>query len=100
MTDRPEHDPVLAERGECECFGCHIHGGVFLGKPSDFPTRTRVGHASASTNNSWERGIAKDDRGLPVLNAQGDAIGLKEAGEKRHLIEETRRRRAQIERPW
>jgi hypothetical protein len=97
MSDRPEHDPVLAERGECECFKCHI-GAVNVGKPSDFATRTRVGRAR-TPNNSWERGVARGPRGLPVVKPDGSPMGVKEYATKRHLVEETQMRRAAIPRP-
>lgn len=43
-------------------------------------------------DNSWERGIAVDGRGMPLLREDGRHIGVKEYGEQRHSIEDARRR--------
>lgn len=64
-----------------------------MGKPSDFATRTPGKAPPRKPNNSYERGVPVDSRGMPVLTANGDYMRQKEHDRKRHLIEETRRRR-------
>ena len=39
-------------------------------------------------NNSWEKGIATDDRGMPLLGASGEPIGLKERASRRGHIDQ------------
>jgi hypothetical protein len=34
--------------------------------------------------NSWERGIAKDDRGMPYLGADNKPVGVKEFAQRRN----------------
>ena len=38
-------------------------------------------------NNSWEKGTATDDRGMPLLDGNLNPIGLKERANKRGLID-------------
>lgn len=65
--------------------------------PAATPTKTRkfspVGKPKG--NNSWERAIVTDKRGMPILKPDGNMIRSAEYAEKRHSIEEGRRRIAQ-----
>lgn len=38
-------------------------------------------------NNAWERGIARDDRGVRILNSAGNPIRMKEYTQHRHHID-------------
>lgn len=41
-------------------------------------------------SNAWERGIVRDDRGMPLLDKDGLHVGLKEYATDRHKYEEGR----------
>lgn len=43
-------------------------------------------------DNSWERGIVKDGRGVPLVGSDGHYVTVKEHAENRHKIEAARRR--------
>lgn len=65
--------------------------------PAATPTKTRsfgeIGKPKG--NNSWERQIVTDARGMPILHADGNLIRSKEYAERRHEIEAGRRQLAQ-----
>ena len=44
----------------------------------------------AKGGNEWERGIVRDDRGVPLI-VDGDVIGVKQYAERRVELEEKRR---------
>lgn len=80
--------PEVCHDGDCStgemCFKHKIR--TIQISPSATPSRRnhippRVG------NNSWEKGIAKDDRGMPLLGDKGTPIGLHELAGKRGHIE-------------
>lgn len=77
------------------CPTCH-HRSVQL-SPAATPSKTRkfapVGKPKG--NNSWERQVVTDSRGMPVLKSDGSKIRIKEYGEHRRTIEAGRRRLAQ-----
>lgn len=52
------------------------------------------GTPPAGNRNSWENGIAKDERGVPLLGADMEPIGIKRYGEQRHVLEAERTRLA------
>lgn len=60
----------------------------------------RTGGAPAGNNNSWERGFALDGRGVPLLDASGEPIGVKQYAQKRHALEAERRRLANDPAPF
>lgn len=64
--------------------------------PAATPTKTRkISPPGVSkSNNSWERQIVTDSRGMPLLRADGELIRTKEYGERRHEFESARRRNA------
>lgn len=73
-------------RHGADCFGCRIGPGPYVA-PSALPTRTRqVAAAPKPLGNSWEKGVAVDDRGLPICGANGP-LGVKELADDRHRIE-------------
>lgn len=80
----------MAVRCTCEqsgtCFGCRVGDGPYVA-PSATPTRTRRTATDAKPlGNAWERGIATDDRGLPICGPNGP-LGVKELADDRHRIE-------------
>lgn len=71
-----------------DCFGCRIKSIQF--SSSCTPSRTPSQTPPASPHNNWEKGIVKDERGLPVRRG-GKVIGLKEyADNKRSIDQEIR----------
>lgn len=55
--------------------------------PSAMPSRRNsVAPRSLGEGNSWEKGIATDERGMPLIGKNG-YIGLKELQNRRHEIE-------------
>jgi hypothetical protein len=54
--------------------------------PSATPTRTRSTTAPSSPDNHWERGVVKDERGLPISGSEGP-LGVKELANDRRRIE-------------
>lgn len=73
-----------------DCFGCKVQT-VQL-PPSATPSRKRKEPTDVdkSNANAWERGIVKDDRGMPYLESNLEPIGLKEWVNKRGHYEERR----------
>lgn len=62
--------------------------------PAATPNRTqarRAAHPPRTPNNSWEKGIATDERGMPLLGKDAEPIGVKQYAEQRRPIEERRR---------
>lgn len=78
---RKRHD---GSHGE-ECFGCRIQGIQF--SPSAMPSR-RNNIPPARSRNNWEKGVVRDDRGLPIRKADGGVIGLHEYQGNRSQIDE------------
>lgn len=59
--------------------------------PAATPTR-RNSVPPATPNNSFERGVPKDSRGMPFFDERGGVIGQKEYITRRREIEAGRRR--------
>lgn len=61
--------------------------------PAATPTKTRKFHPVGvpKGNNSWERPVVTDARGMPLLRADGEMIRTKEYAERRSSIEAARR---------
>lgn len=97
MSDeRPEHDVEVCPTLERPCFRCHLDG-LTIGLPSDFKSRSTYLKAPPRTpDNSWEKGIPTsrrpDGSEMPYLRADGEVMGQKEFSQKRHQIEENRKR--------
>lgn len=79
-----DHRQHRGQHGE-SCFGCKVHS--IQVSPSAMPSR-RNSIAPARPMNSWERGVVRDDRGLPVRRENGDVIGLHEYSGNRHEIDQ------------
>ena len=54
------------------------------------PNRTRASAPPADPKNSWERGIAKDDRGVPLID-NGNHIPVKKYAANRQKYEARRK---------
>lgn len=67
------------------CFGCKVLSVQV--SPSAMPSR-RNNIPPARPLNSWERGVLRDDRGIPVRRASGDVIPVHEYGSERRKIDE------------
>lgn len=81
-TDRNCHD-LACKLAEWRARGLQVSPAATPNRRNQIPPRT--------PNNSWERGIAKDARGMPLLDADYRPLGIKKYGENRHQIEESRR---------
>ena len=75
-----------------DCFGCKVQ--TVQVSPAATPTRTGAYRKPARTpDNSWEKGIPTDNRGMPtLLPGTFDPAGEKFVAQNRRLIEESRRR--------
>lgn len=69
------------------CRVCWFRGDILVSPMVGMDTRGRRVGQYREQKNSWERGIAKDERGMPLLKADGNYIPIKEYGEKRHYYE-------------
>ena len=54
--------------------------------PSAMPSRKNT-VAPRAPQNSWERGIARDERGMPLLGKSGEPVGLHEMASNRGAYE-------------
>lgn len=69
-----------------DCFACRIGPGPMIA-PSATPTRTpSKPTGDRDLGNSWERGIATDERGLPI-NGETGPLGVKQLANDRTRIE-------------
>lgn len=76
---------------ECSCFKCKIK--TIQVSPSATPSRTRKPQSEKKSGNSWEKGIVKDERGMPYLNPGTlEPMPIKTYVENRHKIEESKRK--------
>jgi hypothetical protein len=73
-----------------DCFGCRIQ--TIQISPYATPSRLRPHIAPRKPENSWEKGVPTDSRGMPFLKTDGSPMGQKEFSEKRRLIDAHRRR--------
>jgi len=81
------------------CFRCRALTQQVV-TPHSFSTKTPSKARPAKPKNSWERGIARDSRGMPYLHPDLSPVGIKEAtSTHRHLIEEHERRKASTAAP-
>lgn len=68
-----------------ECFGCRIKSVQFSNACT--PTRTPSKARPAGTqHNNWEKGVLRDERGMPVYR-NGQVIGLKEYAQDKRKID-------------
>jgi hypothetical protein len=81
---------VPSEACSPDCFRCKLLG-LTLGLPRDLPSRTYSKAAPAEPKNSYEKGIARDDRGMPYLRGDLSEMPVKEFNQHRHEILEKKR---------
>ena len=72
------------------CGICRFSNGTIQISPKATPSK-RSPTPPRKPNNSWERGLATDERGMPLYMG-GKPLGVKEAAERRHEIEAARHR--------
>ena len=88
MTDTTSHDE------DCDCFKCKIK--TVQVSPSATPSRRKSNQKPNLGNNSWEKGIVRDGRGMPHLNPGTlEPTPIKTYVEHRHEIEEGKRKMRQ-----
>jgi hypothetical protein len=68
-----------------DCFGCKVK--TVQVSPAAMPTRGNPSVPPAKPQNSWERGRVLDSRGLPITDANGNALAVKDAADNRKNIE-------------
>lgn len=85
-----EHEGPHHVDGPESCFGCRVKG--FSISPYAMPSRLHPHIPPRQPNPSWEKGVAKDGRGVPFLNKSGGLMSVKEFSENRHSIEAHKRR--------
>jgi hypothetical protein len=71
------------------CFKCKIK--TIQVSPSATPSRTWRPQKGPKEVNSWEKGIPRDERGMPIIKSDGSPMGQKEYSEKRTQIEAAKR---------
>jgi hypothetical protein len=86
------HELHAGDPGYEDCLACKLQTiqlspaiRRLSGDPHE--VRDRPSAAPKRFDNAWERGIARDERGVPYLNEKGDEIGVKQFAEKRHVYE-------------
>ena len=92
-VERPEHDEEICPTLAVPCFRCHIHGGLTIGLPKDFRTRTRSKTPPRRNQSSYNAGIPVSHRPdgsvMPYLRSDGEVMHQKEFDEKgRHRIKD------------
>jgi hypothetical protein len=88
---------MVHEHGcECGSYGCQLRLKGITVSSSATPSRGKRGKPAEHTNNSWEKGIAGENRGhgtfMPYLNDKGKPMSIKQGSEQRHKIKEIRAR--------
>jgi len=72
------------------CGICRLSQGEIQLSPKATPSK-RSPVPPRKPNNSWEKGLARNERGMPLM-MDGRPIGVKEYAERRHEIDDARRR--------
>lgn len=96
MQERPEHDDEVCPTLERPCFKCHLES-LTLGLPSDLPTRTNyLKNPPKPLDDHYGHGLPRsrrpDGSEMPFLRADGDPMFQREFDQKKHLIDDNRRR--------
>ena len=89
------HDVSVCTDRLCKELACKLRywrrEGVRL-QPSATPNRRNNLPVQSRHDNAWERGLATDDRGMPLLREDLTPMGVKEFSERRHEIEANKAR--------
>jgi hypothetical protein len=83
--DEVVHANLHPNMDDPECMTCKLRTVQI--SPSCYPTSRNHVAPQGTQNNSWERGIARDHRGLPYRDASGNEIPIKRFAEKRSVYE-------------
>ncbi len=79
---------------DCECFTCKIK--TIQVSPSATPNRRKHNQPVKKSGNSWEKGTVRDNRNMTqLLPGTLEPMPIKTYVEKRHEIEEGKRKMAQ-----
>lgn len=70
---------------DAECLSCRLQGTIQIHRNAT-PTKTKSKTPPRTPNNSWEKGIARDDRGMPLMR-DGKPVSIKQYAENRHTID-------------
>ena len=96
MTDRPPHDETAGD--DCTCFGCHI-GSIHLGRKQQTVQKIRPVEQPPSHYGApflLDRGPGAQ---VPIID-EGRMVTQREAAtNKRHKVEELRRRQHHLSNP-
>lgn len=87
---------TTAHSKECDCFKCKIK--TIQVSPSATPSRRKANQKPNLGNNSWEKGIVTDGRGMPHLSPGTiEPMPIKTYVENRRKIDEGKRRMKQAD---
>lgn len=81
-----KHPTVVDGCSFCKLGTIQLSQAIKPRRPNDAPP--------AGNRNNWERGVVTDGRGVPMLDATGERIGVKQYAENKHAFEAERRRLA------
>lgn len=83
VTGSDRHD------GSGDDFGCRIKYVRF--DPAAMPSRRNTNPPTAfAPKNSWEAGIVRDHRGMPMLGSDLEPIGTKQYADNHHAFDSRR----------
>jgi len=82
---------VICTDLDCEAhYACILRSKSFQVSPKATPNR-RNNRPPRQHDNSWEKGVLRDERGIPIRR-NGKVIPVKQAAGQRHQIESELRR--------
>ena len=85
------------EHADTECVTCRRErwGSVQLSRKAT-PTKSKSKALCSKPNNSWEKGIPRDERGVPFLDKKGGIVYQKEFVENRRQWRNTSREQINV----
>jgi hypothetical protein len=83
---------AVCETFNPRCYGCRLRQKGVSVSPAATPSRRNTKPSTTfAPRNSWERGVAGEHRPdgsfMPLLDASGQSLGLKEYGERRREVD-------------
>lgn len=87
-----EHALLHPNMDDPGCVTCRLRSIQLNPRTCSPSSRNNVAPRGTDGQNSWEKGVATDHRGLPYLDKNGAVIPIKKFAEKRHVYEEDIRR--------